>query len=223
MKPWWGKALREGGLWIDPDALFINGNFNNAAEMNALEITGRYTQSALLVQFLVERFGWHKFYRFHIDYSAERGFLNSNDARSRYAEAEEARRRRNGQPPSNATHNLAPNAEAVSATFHKHFGLPWSQLRSEWMMQIERDPFPQLDARRLVLARRIYGAIREYEIGLRDAGNQSSQSVPLPVRATFVRCNQALHQGQITQAAQYLEQARELIINFTAKTGLNSH
>lgn len=222
MRPWWGKALSQAGLWIDPDALFVHGNFEAPTAGSPQDLAARYAESALLVQFLVGRFGWRKFHEFHVEYSAARGPLNSNKNRRPQAIGQLANEQQTNEQqvlrPLNRQANTAildprdnaPNVEAVSTVFFKHFGLTWSQIRSEWDLQMEREPVPQTEAKRLILARQIYGAIREYEANLR-INSQPSPSVHPSIRAAFVRCNKASEQGQIAQATQYLKQARELV------------
>src|SRR5262245_8155789 len=58
MAPWWGAALKKAGLWIDPDALFITGDYPASREVDSRTRTANYTEAALLVRFLVDRFGY---------------------------------------------------------------------------------------------------------------------------------------------------------------------
>ena len=35
LSPWWGRALQEAGLWVDPQSLFITGEYPGSAELDA--------------------------------------------------------------------------------------------------------------------------------------------------------------------------------------------
>src|SRR5262249_53911177 len=78
--PWWGTALRRAGLWIDPDALFISGDYESGPEVDAHSRTAEYTEAALMVRFLVKEFGWTRFAAFAERYGEARHTVRSNDA-----------------------------------------------------------------------------------------------------------------------------------------------
>jgi len=206
-RPWWGEELRKAGLWVEPEAFFITGDFDAPNEVNAPIRTASYAESALLIRYLVERFGWQKFRDFAADYSEARGPLTSNDSRKEIR----VRPRRPQSGKAERDPRLAPDAEAVRATFEKHFGTPWSQLRSEWEKGMRADPAPPEQAEGLVLAFRIYGAIRNYEMWLiqqRAAPSRASQEA---VRRAFTRANTLQKQRDYPAARQALADARSLV------------
>jgi hypothetical protein len=232
MRPWWGHALRDAGLWVEPDALFITGDFDDAGgannshidfmgrRINARDHTARYAQSGLLVQYLVGRFGWRKFRAFAAAYSVQRGVLDSNDGRRKAARDQEAlydrilsrtakSRRPKFQRPK--ARKVEPDGAVVRAVFQKYLGVPWEQIRAEWEAWLVRDPVPPALGARLVAARRIYAAVREYEASLSRPGQRIPDAQQARIRDAFLRCNRALNRGEAARAEQLLEQAQLLI------------
>ena len=202
--PWWGRELRQAGLWLDPEAFFITGEFEASPEVNALIRTAQYGESGLLVRFLVDRFGWEKVRAFAEEYGAARGRLESNaDRRTMQLRG----RPRSGQRDP----RLPPDAAAVRSTFERHFGQSWNRLLSEWELAMANDPAPPALARRLVLGQSIYGAVRNYEmwlIGQRVGPSAETRSL---VRETFTRANRLVAEGDFTGAAEALREARSLV------------
>ncbi len=206
LRPWWGKTLRKTGLWIAPDAFFISGNYHDRPGIDARDLTARYTESALLVQFLVSRFGWPKFHAFALDYSRQRGALDSNESRRRFAQRYKFQWRSKSRDP-----RQAPDAKSVEATFLQHFGVPWPQLRTEWATEMEEELAPPQQAEQLVLARETYAAIRDYEMWLAGLAQPPAPATHAAIRAAFVRCNSALNKQQTASASRYLQQANRLV------------
>lgn len=206
MRPWWGTALRDGGLWIEPDAFFVTGEFEPSPEVNAVIRTAQYVESGLLVRFLVERFGWAKFKRFAAEYSRARGRLESNEDRKSRPAPRPARGERNSTDP-----RKSPDPEAVRAIFERHFGESWTRLRADWEGEMAADRAPAGEARKLVLAQRIYGAIRNYEMWA------LAQKPPVPapadraVRQAFAEANHAVASGELDAGEAALARARSLV------------
>jgi hypothetical protein len=199
MRQWWGEALRQQGLWIDPEAFFITGDFPSSPEVNAVIRTSQYVEAGLLVQFLVERFGWEKFRAFAVEFDKTRGRLIGNEDRARI------RPPRRSDAPKEQDPRLPPNTEAVRALFSRHFGESWQDLRKEWErgMTVE-SPKPQ-ERERLTLGMRLYGAVRNYEMWLVDQRNAPSREVQETVRQTFTDANRTLKGGDIPGArAKYV-------------------
>jgi hypothetical protein len=203
MRPWWGRALRDAGLWIDPEPFFITGEFDAAAEVGPVIRTAQYVESGLLVRFLVERFGWQKFRRFAADYGAARGRLESNEERKQRPPPRGPRR---GPDP-----RLAPDTAVILATFERHFGEGWPTLRVEWEREMAAEVAVPADVRRLVLGQQIYGAVRNYEMWALER----KPSVPGPmdqvVRAAFSEANRLLQSGEYEQAERALARARGMV------------
>ena len=44
-----GSALQAAGLWVDPDALFVTGEYPASAELDARQRVASYTEPALLI------------------------------------------------------------------------------------------------------------------------------------------------------------------------------
>jgi hypothetical protein len=208
-RPWWGEELRKAELWIDPEAFFITGDFEAPAEVDAPIRTANYAEAALLIRFLVDRFGWEKFRAFAAEYGDVRGPLTSNESRRRLRAPRLPRRRdpeaRRRDP------RLPPDAGAVRALFEKHFGKPWSQLRSDWEAGMRAEPAPADQAENLVLAFRIYGAIRNYEMWLIQQRTAPSREWQQAVRQAFTTANRLRKQGDYPATRGALANARSLV------------
>jgi hypothetical protein len=201
MRHWWGAALRRAGLWIDPEAFFITGDFQPSAELDAQSRSARYAESALLIHFLVERFGWSRTRAFLEEYSKVRGNLDSNVERARAAEQQ---RRGRGTP-------APPDADRVRRVFTQLLDVSWQELRTDWEAAMDRETPPGRDAERLVLAHRIYGAIRNWEmwwIGQRRAPAVERRD---EVREAFTRANQLVDAGEFGAARTELARAERLV------------
>lgn len=194
MRQWWGAALRQEGLWIDPEAFFITGEFPTSPEVNAVIRTSQYVEAGLLVQFLVERFGWEKVRAFAGEFHKARGRLISNEERARQPGQRE--RDQSRRPP-------AP--DAVRETFQQAFGVSWQDLRKEWERGMTAEsPKPQ-ERERLTLGMRLYGAVRNYEMWLVDQRNAPSREVQEVVKRTFTEANRTLRAGDFPGArAKYV-------------------
>ena len=202
--PWWGKVLRDAGLWVDPEAFFITGEFESTPEVNAIIRTAQYVESGLLVRFLVDRFGWEKVRAFAEEYGNARGRLESNADRRTLRLRE---RPRTGQRDP----RLPPDAAAVRATFERHFGQSWGTLLSEWEQGMASDPAPPALAQRLVLSQSIYGAVRNYEMWLIAQRNGPGSETRAVVREAFTRANRLVAEGDFRGAAEALREARSLV------------
>lgn len=206
-RPWWGEELRKAGLWIEPDAFFVTGDFEAPAEVNAPIRTAQYAESALLIRYLVERFGWEKFRAFAADYSTARGPLTSNESRK----ALRYRPRRSQSEKGERDPRLPSDAGAVRAAFEKHFGASWTQLRAGWEQGMRADPAPPEQAEGLVLAFRIYGAVRNYEMWLIQQRTAPSRETQQAVRRAFIRANTLRQQRDYPATRQALAEVRSLI------------
>jgi hypothetical protein len=206
MRPWWGSALKRGGLWLDVDAFFITGEFEASPEVDAVIRTAQYAESGLLVQFLVSRFGWDKFQAFAGDYSKARGRLNSNEDRKRIRLPQRSQPRSEAEDP-----RLPPNAPEVRAAFQRHFGRSWEDLRSEWEQEMAKDVPPPGQAERLAMAHQIYGTIRNYEMWVIEQRPGPGAEARKLVKSAFTEANRALGAGDVRGASQALARARGLI------------
>lgn len=208
-RPWWGEELRKAGLWIDPEAFFITGDFDEPAEVDAPIRTANYAESALLIRFLVDRFGWEKFRAFAAEYGDVRGPLTSNEVRRRLRAPRFPRR---SEPETRRRDpRLPPDATAVRALFEKHFGKPWPQLRADWETSMRAEPAPPEQAENLVLAFRIYGAIRNYEMWLIQQRTAPSREWQQAVRQAFTTANRLRKQGDYPATRGALANARSLV------------
>jgi hypothetical protein len=202
LAPWWGRALRENRVWTDVDGLFISGEYPAANELDARVRVSQYVQPALLLQFLVRRFGFERVERFLPAYSRARHSLASNEA---------ATPRPAGPPGQRLERPRRPDAAKVRALFQEQFGAAWERLRDDWLAEMDAATLPEGAAERLVLAQEIYATIRGYE-GWLTSNPQGADDPRLPaIRAAFTRANRALRERNPTQAAEELRSARLLI------------
>lgn len=206
MRPGWGTALRGGGLWIDPDAFFITGDFLSNPEVDSLIRTAQYAETGLLVEYLVHRYGWEKTRAFADIYGKLRGRLDSNEDRRRQPPT---RRGRSG--PDVRDPRLAPDAAQVRACFERTLGNSWESLRADWERRMSADPVPEGEAERLVLAHRIYGSIRNYEMWLVVQRAAPGADAQARVRQAFTEANRALGKGDLPTARTALEEARSMV------------
>ncbi len=203
LRPWWGHALKDAGLWIDPDAFFITGEFPANPQVDAEIRTAQYVQSALLVQFLADRFGWERTRAFAEKYSEARGRLISNEDRARL------RSPRRG--PRAADARRLPDPEKVQATFQEAFGRSWDQLRTDWEQSMKENVAPGGQAERLVLGQKLYGAVRNYEMWLIRQRPRPATSLQEAIREAFVAANRSLAAGELESAESGLLRARQMI------------
>ncbi|HEU4754919.1 MAG TPA: hypothetical protein VFU47_17560 [Armatimonadota bacterium] len=204
MRPWWGRALRQAGIWVEPRAFFVSGDFEQSREVDATIRTAQYAESALLVQFLVERFGWEKTRRFAEEFSQARGRLESNAER----------RLRRPERPSTAggrDPRRAPDAAEVSAVFEHHFGVPADKMLTDWQQWIDAEPVPAPEGERLILAEKIYGAIRNYEMWTLAQKPGPSAEVRALIRAAFTDANRSLAAGDLSAARTAFARASRIV------------
>jgi hypothetical protein len=191
LQPWWGGVLRRKGLWVDPDALFITGEYPASSELDARLRIARYTEPALLLQFLTGKFGMPKVLDFLPKYARLRRTMESNE-----------------QYPNRPSRR--PDAKAVREAFQTAFGTSWEELRRAWEATLGAPPPSTTLAERLVLSQQIYASIRAYEMWRL----KESVSPPLwqrrAVREAFTAANRALAQARIAEAQAQLNTARRL-------------
>jgi hypothetical protein len=192
LSPWWGGALRRKGLWVDSDALFITGDYPASSELDARLRIARYTEPALLIQFLVGEFGFDRFLRFLPAYERARRTMASNE------ELRGPRARR-------------PNAEAARASFVDGFGVSWDVLRQRWEKSMETSPPSEAMAARLVLSQRIYASIRNYEMWMLRSRARPPRAMADAVRQAFVEANRALEASKLADAEAHFATAQRLI------------
>lgn len=193
LSPWWGGALRDAGLWVDSDALFITGDYPASAELDARQRAAIYTEPALLLQYLSGRYGFERVLRFLPDYSRARRTIHSNES---------AARRRGFRRPDPAV---------VQRSFERHFGRPWSELRSDWEAKMREAKAPAADQRRLVLRQKTYAAIRNFEMWLLAQRGSASPDRATAIRQAFTRVNVALRAGRLDDAEAGLRVAQGMV------------
>jgi hypothetical protein len=190
---WWGPALREAGLWVDPDALFITGDYPAAAELDARQRTASYTEPALLIQFLTGRFGLDRVLTFLSDYGRARRSLESNAAAVRH------RGFRRSDPA------------VVRGVFERHFGRSWADLRVDWERQMSGTKGTESARRRLVVRQETYAAIRNYEMWLLAQRGRVEPQRTAAVRRAFTEVNAAIRAQHLDEAESLLRVAQGLV------------
>jgi hypothetical protein len=224
MAPWWGKALRQADLWVDPDGLFITGEYPAATEVEARGRTAQYSEAALLVRFLVDRFGWGRFARFAARYSEARRTLLSNAqlryprnfARPPYERAPGAPvplllQSRPSTPPAQRSTARWPDPERVRRVFAEVLDESWDSLRARWLAEMDAAPLPTEAAARLVLGQQIYGAIRNYELWVVRQRIALKETDRHAIREAFTAANRALGKGDLKVASELLREATALV------------
>ena len=195
---WWGPALRRAGLWIEPRALFVTGDYPVSDEIDARARTARYAESALFVKYLVDRFGWARFVAFARDYSNARKTLLSLHERS-------------GTPERWGRRTESPDVAAVEAAVQRRLGLDSRALLSDWKRNMARankqSPPDPKQVQRLTLAHEIYGAVRNYEGWLMRKRVETAPDSRRAIRAAFTAANKALRSGAFTAARRHLNEA----------------
>jgi hypothetical protein len=193
LAPWWGAALRDAGLWVDPDALFITGDYPASRELDARQRIASYTEPALLLRFLTERFGFDRVLEFLPDYARARRTLESNQIASR---------RRGFRPP---------DAAAVQGAFDRHFGRSWTVLRAEWERQMAGSSAPEPERHRLLLRQKTYAAIRNFEMWLLAQRSRVEATRVAAVRKAFTSVNAAIRDGRLDEADSRLRETQGLV------------
>jgi hypothetical protein len=192
LSPWWGGALRRRGLWVDPDGLFITGDYPASSELDARLRIARYTEPALLIQFLVGEFGFERFQRFLPAYDRARRTMASNEE----PRGRQARR---------------PDPEAARASFVEAFGVSWDVLRQRWEKSMTVSPPTAALAARLVLSQQIYASIRNYEMWLIRSRVHPPRATTEAVRQAFIEANRALDGARLADAEAQFGTAQRLI------------
>jgi hypothetical protein len=193
LAPWWGSSLRKAGIWVDPDALFVTGDYPASAELDARQRVANYTEPALLLQYLTNKYGFEEVLAFLPDYGRARRTLESNAAGAR---------RRGFR---------RPDATAVEQSFEKHFGRPWSALRSGWEATMAEGSGSEVEQRRLVIAQKTYAAIRNFEMWLLAQRGTPSRAQTEAIRQAFTQVNGALRTKQIDEAERRLRLAQGMV------------
>lgn len=191
LQPWWAGELRRRGLWVDPDALFITGDYPANTELDARIRIARYTEPALLVQFLVGEYGMERVLRFIPVYTKARPSLASNE--------EGGGRQRRGDPA------------AARASFRLAFGLSWEEIRRRWEQTFESPPPSVTVAERMVLGQQIYATIRDYEMWLLRARISPPAAETSAIRRAFEEANRALAAARLADARIHFADARRRV------------
>jgi hypothetical protein len=192
LQPWWGGVLRARGLWVDPDALFITGDYATSSELDARLRIARYTEPALLVQYLVGRFGMERVLKFLPEYARGRPSLASNQ-----------------EPRGPRARSTDP--ERARASFKTAFGVPWEEIRRGWEETFRAQPPSPTVAERMALGQVIYATIRGYEIWLTARRITPGSGETGAIREAFVAANRALAEARLADARGHLATARRLI------------
>ncbi len=193
LSPWWGGALRAAGLWIDPDALFVTGDYPASTELDARQRVAQYTEPALLLQFLSHQYGFDKLLEFLPDYGRARHTVLSNES---------ATRQRGYRKP---------DAAAVDASFTRHFGRSWAGVRGAWEAQMSAGGGSEFDRRRLVIGQKTYAAIRNFEMWQLGHRGEGTRERVAAVRTAFTGVNAALRGRRLDDAAARLRVAQGLV------------
>jgi hypothetical protein len=90
-------------------------------------------------------------------------------------------------------------------------GESWEQVKSGWEASWDADKASAGEPERLVLAERIYGAIRNWETWELAQKPPPAQESRERVRDAFQRANRALRSGDVNGASRALEEARALV------------
>jgi len=199
---WWGPVLRQAKLWVEPRALFITGDYPAGEQITARLRTARYAEAALLVRYLVNRFGWRRFAAFAKAYGEARRTLLSNSEPSGAAN----RWGRAVKPP---------DVDAAEAVFQDKLGVDATRLLADWAATLRpengaRPPTPAA-AERLVLAHTIYGEIRGYEGWLLQRKLRPPATLGPRIRAAFTAANAATGRGDFPEAWRQLDRALTLV------------
>jgi hypothetical protein len=193
LAPWWGSALRQAGIWVDPDALFVTGDYPASAELDARQRVANYTEPALLLQYLTNRYGFEEVLTFLPDYGRARQSLTSNAAGA------QRRGFRRADPA------------AVERSFEKHFGRPWSALRSDWEAKMAAGGGSEAERRRLVISQKTYAAIRNFEMWLVAQRSGAPRAQTEAIRQAFTQVNGALRSKQLDEAERRLRVAQGMV------------
>jgi hypothetical protein len=202
---WWGEALRAEGLWLDPETLFITGEFPGSPEVDAVIRTARYAEAALLVDHLVRRAGYGRFRAFAVEYARVRGPLESNEDRRRTPRPPRQLR------PGGVDPRLPPEPNRVRELFPRHFNAPWNEILADWSREREVRTVPQPAGERLALQHLVYGTIRNWEMWLLTREAPPDAVFERAVREAFALANAEIRSGRFREARRALERALLLV------------
>lgn len=180
---WWGRAFEAAGLWADPEWL-VDGSYRPLDRDFVRERTCTYDQAALLIHYLVDRYGPDRFFGFYADYSK--------------AVRQQARRR--GRPTDQ-------DRAALDTVFRSHFGLDGDAILARWNDAMESAAVPEEPAQRLTLHQQIYGSLREFEMRSARRRGRGDDATAANVREEFRTANRLLQEGDLPAAAKHLERA----------------
>ncbi|MBI3909986.1 MAG: hypothetical protein HY320_03520 [Armatimonadetes bacterium] len=211
LRPWWGPVLRANGLWVDPEGLFITGDYPFSGELDARTRTARYSEAALLVQYLIDTCGRERFAQFVARYAPARKKLVSNAELRGAAPVTVALQEDDplAQPTRPAMKHVSPPDPAqVRQAFRETLGVEAEVLLARWDTWLRREPVPDPRlAERLVLVQQTYGAIRNYEMWALRQRPAPGAEADNEVRSAFVVANRARDRGDFTEARRWLGEA----------------
>jgi len=193
LRPWWGKALRNASLWIDPEALFVTGGLRYSSTPRV----AYYAETAVLTQYLVNRYGWHKVRGFAIDLKTAPSISSSVDA-------------------SAATENN--RGPLVRSMVAKWFGVEWPILEADWLATINDDPVPARDGDALIAGIRLYASARVYERDLRKAHPTFDPDGQLRIRQAYLSASRSLEEGDTPTVYSKLGEAERMRDKLLAQT-----
>jgi hypothetical protein len=193
LAPWWGKALREGSLWVDPDDLFLSGDYSASAELDARQRVAAYLEPALLLRYLTDRYGFERVLEFLPDYGRARRTIASNET---------AARRRGFRRPDRA---------GVERAFETHFGSKWAAIRADWEAGMAASGVPKEEGRRLVIGQKTYAAIRNFEMWLLSQRGGAPREQTQAIRRAFSDVNRSLRGRRLDEAESRLSVAQGMV------------
>ncbi len=200
MREGWAQVLRSAGLWIDPEAFFLTGEFASSAEVTAASRTARYAEAGLLVHRLVTQFGWERTRIFAAEYGRLRGPLESN-----------ADRRQPARPPRGGSAVKTPDPDGIRLLFREGLGVDWNDFLPAWMRSAAADRLPEADSTRLSLTHQLYGAVRNYEMWLVEQRRRPADRVQELIRASFRRANASVARGEFVEGGKQLAECRSMV------------
>jgi hypothetical protein len=152
-----------------------------------------YTEPALLLQFLTERFGFERVLDFLPDYGRARRSLQSN--------AIGAQRRG----------FRLPDAVTIRNAFERHFGQSWAALQGDWERQMGVSKGTDSARRQLVVRQETYAAIRNFEMWLLAQRGRVEPRRLAAVHSAFAAVNAAVRAQHLDEAEAKLRLAEGLV------------
>jgi len=187
---WCGRVLRHAGAWIDPEALFVTGEFNVS---DSLTEDLRYPEEAIFCDFLIREFGKKRYATFAVWYRGCRKCAYSNDFL-----------RRNG------LESLKPDPAEVRAAFREWLGVPWEEVRRRWEKAMAEDPAPQKGPELLAAGLQLGQASSNLD-KLRFSPAPPPPAALREVEQPLARGALALREGRPEAAVAEAARARELL------------